>query len=470
MRRLVLVLALAATLATGAEAATFTPAPAQLPSYEVPNGPGSISFPYSVRTPPAVPEQRSYQQLLELWQAAGTAYGVPWQVLGAINKVESNFGRNMGPSSAGAIGWMQFMPSTWERWGMDANGDGIANPWHPEDAVYAAARYLAAAGAHDDLERAIFAYNHAQWYVDEILEVARLFNEGAFDTTVPLADASLAGAPLVFQVDDVEQRLVDARRDVTRAQEAVAAAEKEIERAGWRTLAAEQRAGNPKLTDAEFRRLEAEVTRLVLAEEKAVEDLEHRRAELAEAVERLNALREEASTHAAAVTFSRPVATASGTPQFAGEYVFPVGGGPETVVVPRGHHDYPAVDIAAPEGAPVFALADAVVVKTWPEPTAKCGLGVKFQLANGETWLYCHLSYLEPDVVPGKMLAAGEPVGLNGATGNATGPHLHLQLIPSSRFPQEDAWFQAFAGVAFRWEGESAPARPSGPVFQVVPS
>ena len=49
-------------------------------------------------------------------------------MLAAINKVETNFGGNMGPSSAGAVGWMQFMPDTWLRWGLDADGDGLADP------------------------------------------------------------------------------------------------------------------------------------------------------------------------------------------------------------------------------------------------------------------------------------------------------------------------------------------------------
>ena len=73
----------------------------------------------------------SFGALRGIWQAAGATYGIPWQVLGAINKVETNFGANLGPSSAGAIGWMQFMPSTWARWGVDANGDGIADPDNP---------------------------------------------------------------------------------------------------------------------------------------------------------------------------------------------------------------------------------------------------------------------------------------------------------------------------------------------------
>ena len=123
--------------------------------------------------PPATPQQRSYDELQALWQRAGAAYGIPWQVLAAINKVESNFGRNMGPSSAGAIGWMQFMPDTWLRWGIDANGDGIADPWNPDDAVYSAAALSRRGRRRRRTSRArVFAYNHADWYVDEVLGLA----------------------------------------------------------------------------------------------------------------------------------------------------------------------------------------------------------------------------------------------------------------------------------------------------------
>src|SRR5205085_443258 len=125
-------------------AAPQSAAPAGLPSALVPNGPGSISVPVSFQSPPPLTQQLPLTALGELWRSAGAAYGVPWQVLAAINKIESNFGQNMGPSSAGAIGWMQFMPDTWLRWGVDANGDGIADPWNAADAIVAAARYLAA--------------------------------------------------------------------------------------------------------------------------------------------------------------------------------------------------------------------------------------------------------------------------------------------------------------------------------------
>jgi hypothetical protein len=69
---------------------------------------------------------------------------------------------------------MQFLPSTWKRYGVDANGDGVKDPYNPVDAVFAAARYLKAAGADTDLRRAIFAYNHADWYVDSVMLRARL--------------------------------------------------------------------------------------------------------------------------------------------------------------------------------------------------------------------------------------------------------------------------------------------------------
>jgi hypothetical protein len=113
--------------------------------------------------------------LLPIYQAAGAQYRVHWQILAAINEVETAFGRNLRESSAGAIGWMQFMPSTWQRYGIDADGDGKRDPWDPVDAIFAAARYLHAAGAESSLPKAIFAYNHAGWYVDQVIERARTF-------------------------------------------------------------------------------------------------------------------------------------------------------------------------------------------------------------------------------------------------------------------------------------------------------
>jgi hypothetical protein len=115
--------------------------------------------------------------LLPIYQACGTEYGIPWEVLASINKIETAFGTNLNVSSAGAVGWMQFLPSSWEMYGLDANGDGRKDPYNPVDAICAAAHYLHIAGGSKDLYHAIFAYNHADWYVQEVLLYARAYGK-----------------------------------------------------------------------------------------------------------------------------------------------------------------------------------------------------------------------------------------------------------------------------------------------------
>jgi hypothetical protein len=117
--------------------------------------------------------------LLPIYSAAAQQYQLgpagP-SILAAINEIESGFGANLGPSSAGAEGWMQFMPSTWASYGVDADADGVKDPDDPEDAIFAAARYLRAAGMPEDPEGAVFAYNHADWYVAEVMARAACFS------------------------------------------------------------------------------------------------------------------------------------------------------------------------------------------------------------------------------------------------------------------------------------------------------
>jgi hypothetical protein len=127
---------------------------------------------------PPRPKAGDLRTLATLYRSAGYQYGIDWRVLAAINRVETNLGQNTHVSSAGAVGWMQFMPSTWRRWGVDASGDGVADPYDPTDAVYSAARYLAAAGGSRDIRRAVFAYNHADWYVNEVLRIAASIPDG----------------------------------------------------------------------------------------------------------------------------------------------------------------------------------------------------------------------------------------------------------------------------------------------------
>ncbi|MDQ2812678.1 MAG: lytic transglycosylase domain-containing protein [Actinomycetota bacterium] len=117
------------------------------------------------------------KSLLTLYKESAEEYcpGMSWTVLAAINEIESGDGANEGPSSAGALGPMQFIPSTWAEWGIDGFGQtGTPDIMNPLDAVPSAARLLCAAGAGNtkSLYGAIFAYNHASWYVDEVLALA----------------------------------------------------------------------------------------------------------------------------------------------------------------------------------------------------------------------------------------------------------------------------------------------------------
>lgn len=126
------------------------------------------------------------KQYIRLYRASAKKYGFgkDWYILAAVGKVETNHGENMGPSSAGAMGPMQFMPSTWKTSGVDGNGDGVANVMDPRDAIPAAARYLKTGGAPKDWYAALFSYNHADWYVKKVLGVAEGYRRLADDDRV----------------------------------------------------------------------------------------------------------------------------------------------------------------------------------------------------------------------------------------------------------------------------------------------
>jgi transglycosylase-like protein with SLT domain len=124
-----------------------------------------------------VPTSGVPSSYLNLYKASAARYcpGMSWTVLAAIGEIESGNGTNDGPSSAGARGPMQFMPATWAEWGIAGFGQsGPPDIMNPLDAVPSAARMLCADGAGNtaSLRGAIFAYNHATWYVDEVLALA----------------------------------------------------------------------------------------------------------------------------------------------------------------------------------------------------------------------------------------------------------------------------------------------------------
>jgi hypothetical protein len=115
------------------------------------------------------------RKLIPIYRRAGARYHVPWVLLASINKFETGFGTNLSVSSAGAVGWMQFLPSTWRSYAVDATGDGKADPYNPADAINAAARYLQAAGVQKSLTRAVWAYNHSAPYVNTVIAQAHLY-------------------------------------------------------------------------------------------------------------------------------------------------------------------------------------------------------------------------------------------------------------------------------------------------------
>lgn len=155
--------------------------------------------------------------LVPIYKAAASRYNLPWQLLAAINREETDYGADLSVSSAGAVGWMQFMPGTWKEYGMAIDSKrarvrvsvrvpmkaqvrhghfvrrykvvrsyklvrryyqvpGNGNPYKPQDAIFSAARLLHLSGASRSVPRAVFAYNHADWYVLQVLSIAQQIN------------------------------------------------------------------------------------------------------------------------------------------------------------------------------------------------------------------------------------------------------------------------------------------------------
>jgi membrane-bound lytic murein transglycosylase B len=170
----------------GAEQPATSPKPKPDANSEPEGETGAVSAPTESFSPFALPPLPGSSCapvgippiLIPIYQRASDAYELGPQgpsVLAAINGVETAFGTNLNISSAGAEGWMQFMPETWAGYGVDANGDGIKDPFNPEDAIFAAASYLRASGMPEDTYGAVYSYNHADWYVEDVLSNAECY-------------------------------------------------------------------------------------------------------------------------------------------------------------------------------------------------------------------------------------------------------------------------------------------------------
>ena len=186
---------------------------------------------------------------LGAYEHAAARYGIDWAILAAIGKVECDHGRSRlagcSPpgtvNGAGATGPMQFLGSTWRRgtlpmavpavgrptsttadgYASDGDGDGFADAWNPADAIAGAARLLRANGAPANYDQAIFAYNHAAWYVRKVLEIAARYRAVAsVASSVPVGSpgasvAAVLGNPRIqltgIQRVDLATGLIDLR-------------------------------------------------------------------------------------------------------------------------------------------------------------------------------------------------------------------------------------------------------------------
>ena len=204
-------------------------------------------------------------------------------------------------------------------------------------------------------------------------------------------------ADVVFSLDRMAIALEDAQKQVASLSEQLTAAESRETELTVRADALAQRgraiSTSSSPTGSPRRRTPSRPIRNAPPRRAEVERL---RTELEQAQATLEAAR----TGAHSASFTPAAAAMLRMPTRADGYVFPVGGGAGFVSVGHHHHDYPAADIAAPAGAPVFALTDAVVLALIDD--GRCGTGLSLRSLDGLEWVYCHLSFRDPGVQAGR--------------------------------------------------------------------
>jgi membrane-bound lytic murein transglycosylase B len=133
---------------------------------------------------------------LQWIRQSGARFGLDWTVIAGIYSIETDFGRlnapgvQSGENRAGAAGPGQFLFGTWRIYGLDGDGDGVKDRYNPADAIPGTANLLRRSGAPADYRRAVFAYNHAGWYVDDVLTRAARYR-GAAEAGPAAAQAAL---------------------------------------------------------------------------------------------------------------------------------------------------------------------------------------------------------------------------------------------------------------------------------------
>ncbi len=429
-----------------------------------PTGPAPLGVPNffidSFRIPPF---------LLPIYQAAGIQYGVPWQVLAAINEIETDYGRNLSVSSAGAIGWMQFMPSSWAMYGVDANGDGVKDPYNPVDAIFAAARYLKAAGADTDLTRAIFAYNHADWYVQSVLLRARVIGGMPADLVGSLTGLTEGHFPVAARATYADG--LDVKAATRRVHSGNAAVTVDGNPAR-RSVNIYARAGSPVIAVNDGRIVKlgqsAQLGRFVV-----LEDVYGNRYTYGH----LGSL---SSRYPVPKTQPAPQSNTELEPKHDAKPTGPATAGSQPTTVAGSAQSVPA----QPAAAPTTAAADSAGKErlfAHPERPAAYVAGGKTQLADLGQALQSFDGYftdalqLDPHdyllkpLRAGSSVIAGTVLGRIGKTDRALAPHVEFSIRPAGRGaptidpkPILDGWKLLEATAIYRANGTNAFTAASG--------
>jgi murein DD-endopeptidase MepM/ murein hydrolase activator NlpD len=411
--------------------------------------------------------------LAMLPRAAAACPGLPWPLLAAIAKIESDFTptavgplieRFAGTEDAHALGMMQFLPSTYRGYaapvdGLTGKGLGMAGIWDAESSLFAAALYLCDSGAPGDMRRALFAYNNAQWYVDEVLAMAARYGylppgQAPIGVGGVIAVASaFLGWPYVWGGDDPEDGGFDCSGLMQYAFAQVGVALPRTAQAQFDAVApvadpaallpgdlvffadtypSVERITHVGLYLGDGLMINAPVEGQPIAIMPVFEGFWGAHFAGGGRVGGLPASGSipcvaplplvDAEANLTLPPGVAPIALAAfgGTP-----YPITQGWGPSSLPGEPpylGYDDFHAgIDFGAPLGTPVFAPTDGYAT---PRVGNSGNLIVDLDLGNGHAFTFMHLSQQLAD----GPVRRGDPIGLVGSTGYSTGPHLHLEL------------------------------------------
>lgn len=437
------------------------------------------------------------------YREAAEEENIDWAVLAAVGKIETDHGRYGGPcasSSAGAQGPMQFMPETWTSVGIDGDGDGQADVCDYRDAIPSAAIYLVDGGAPEDYRSALFQYNNAGWYVEDVLAQAERYRAAEEQAGTPGGSSAAPSEPRFAGVEGQEGavpggsggtedppqgwELVDENRRVDYELDTQFAEEFEIAADGWNELGAVlfqsspssgetdlvvtegYARGNMALTGSDgtmtvdpsiagratenarvamFVHEDGHVVGFPHTEEDSVMDspiITNSEANYTEPTGYDEALYRE--TWGAGSAGGADGGGAGDSAASDPGAVFPL---PKEYFddfsddwgAARNHGGHEGTDVFAPDGTPIYSIADGTVAKSgWDElggwivmveATEDAG-----PIKAGDRLYYAHQAEPSP-MEPGDAVEAGEQIGKVGSTGegppgtllpDGRGQHLHL--------------------------------------------